>query len=143
MKKQIKKLLNISDKKIKAKRVVSPKNSNQLGIWGENFACHYLKKKKFEILFRRYYTRFGEIDIIASKKSCLYFIEVKLRSQNPLSHPLMSINQTKLKRFKKSIKFFLLKHPEFMDKFSLQTIAFSIEIINNHKAKVNWTPFFL
>lgn len=37
------------------------------GILGEDKACEFLKKQKFEILKRNFRSKFGEIDIIAKK----------------------------------------------------------------------------
>ncbi|ELI0034280.1 YraN family protein, partial [Campylobacter coli] len=46
------------------------------GILGEDKACDFLKKQKFEILKRNFRSKFGEIDIIAKKDGILHFIEV-------------------------------------------------------------------
>lgn len=64
-------------------------NSKLVGDEGEEIACEYLVKKGYKIMGRNYRIKFGEIDIIARKKSKLfrnllfggdktiYFIEVK------------------------------------------------------------------
>ena len=53
--------------------------SNKLkGKLGENIAKDFLVKKGFKILDTNFhYSRFGEIDIIASKSNVIYFVEVK------------------------------------------------------------------
>ncbi len=50
-----------------------------LGSWGEAKAAQYLRKKGYSIIGMNYRTRLGEIDIIASNKRYLAFVEVKLR----------------------------------------------------------------
>jgi putative endonuclease len=50
-----------------------------LGILGENLACAELTARGYEILDRRYRTRFGEIDIIARDGPTIVFVEVKAR----------------------------------------------------------------
>ncbi len=130
-------------KKRPFKKLTSPKAPYQLGHWGEDLSCNYLKKKGFKILNRRFYTRFGEIDIIALKNNSLYFIEVKMRSHNHLAHPLMTITPKKIKRFKKAIQFYLLKHPEIIKEYTIQAVAFSIELKRDGKAHIEWIPFFL
>lgn len=57
-------------------------NSRQLGNYGENIACYYLKEKGYRIIERNYIKEFdnrlkGEIDIIAKKDDIISFIEVK------------------------------------------------------------------
>lgn len=51
----------------------------QLGQWGEGQAVKLLEKKGYKIVERNFYTRYGEIDIIAKDKDYLVFIEVKTR----------------------------------------------------------------
>ena len=51
-----------------------------LGKSGEDLACDELQRRGYEILARRYRTRFGEIDIIASCDKAIVFVEVKART---------------------------------------------------------------
>lgn len=50
-----------------------------LGRWGEEKAAEYLREKKYTIVGMNYACRFGEIDIIASDRRYIVFVEVKLR----------------------------------------------------------------
>ncbi len=50
-----------------------------IGRFGEAAAGEYLRKKGYELLGLNYRTRFGEIDIIASKGGIVAFAEVKTR----------------------------------------------------------------
>ncbi len=50
-----------------------------LGKRGEAFALKYLQKNGFEILQTNFRGTGFEIDIIARKKRCLHFVEVKYR----------------------------------------------------------------
>lgn len=49
----------------------------KIGNIGENIAVVYLISKKFNIIARNTYVRWGEIDIIAIKSRAIYFFEVK------------------------------------------------------------------
>ena len=49
------------------------------GAWGEDYAAAYLRRHGYRILARNYSCRFGEIDIIASDRHYVVFVEVKLR----------------------------------------------------------------
>jgi putative endonuclease len=53
-----------------------------LGKLGEDLACAELARRGYEILERRYRTRYGEIDIIARSGASLVFVEVKARDGN-------------------------------------------------------------
>ncbi len=58
-------------------------NTSQLGQFGENIACEYLKNKGYKIIERNYRQPWGEIDIIAvAPDKTLVFIEVKTMSRN-------------------------------------------------------------
>ena len=70
-----------------------------IGKYGEEIAKNFLIKNKFEILEMNYrYSRIAEIDIIASKKDILHFVEVKTRTQEFFGSPLEAITPNKLKQ---------------------------------------------
>jgi putative endonuclease len=52
-------------------------NNQQLGKTGEKLSVDFLIGKGFKILNRNWRYKKAEIDIIASKKNILIFIEVK------------------------------------------------------------------
>jgi putative endonuclease len=47
------------------------------GNIGEDIACLFLKKMKFEIVARNYRKKWGELDIVALKSGTPHFFEVK------------------------------------------------------------------
>ena len=49
------------------------------GSLGEQAACDELVRRGYAILATRYRSRFGEIDIIATKGGVMGFVEVKSR----------------------------------------------------------------
>jgi len=49
----------------------------RIGRLGEDIAIRYLQRHGFDLIERNYRKPWGEIDIIAQKKSCIRFIEVK------------------------------------------------------------------
>ena len=49
------------------------------GKIGEDLACRELERRGYAILARRYRSRVGEIDIVASDGPTLVFVEVKTR----------------------------------------------------------------
>lgn len=58
-------------------------NRREVGAWGENLAAAWLEKQGYVIVVRNYYTRWGEIDIVARGAQWLSFVEVKLRTRGP------------------------------------------------------------
>ena len=58
---------------------MAPDGRQTLGKTGEDLACAELAQRGYEILERRYRTRYGEIDIIARSGPSLVFVEVKTR----------------------------------------------------------------
>jgi putative endonuclease len=51
----------------------------ELGKLGENLACGELSRRGYEILARRYRTKYGEIDIVARDGRTVVIVEVKTR----------------------------------------------------------------
>lgn len=74
------------------------------GLKAEEEACGFLKTLGFEIMERNFFSKFGEIDIIALKKGVLHFIEVK-SGEN--FDPIYAITPTKLKKIIKTIRCYL------------------------------------
>ncbi len=83
--------------------------TNNLGKFGEDVACEYLKKKGFKILERNYKTKFGEIDIVAkTKDKVLVFVEVKsLKSNNAGFRPEDHFTKKKARQVGRLALFYL------------------------------------
>lgn len=85
-------------------------NKRKFGIIGEKIAQGYLLNKEYEILETNFYTKRGEIDIIAKKDRCIIFIEVKTRTNLKFGTPAMAVNSIKKKHIKSVAKTFLHLH---------------------------------
>lgn len=70
-------------------------NNKKLGAVGENSAADFLIKNKYKIIKRNYKIKCGEIDIIASSKEYIVFIEVKTRTGIKYGLPCQSVNLKK------------------------------------------------
>lgn len=82
--------------------------SRAKGNLAEDRACRYLDENGFMILQRNFYSRFGEIDIIASKDSVLHFIEVK--SGLDYESAIQNITPRKLRKLIKTGETFMKKN---------------------------------
>lgn len=85
-------------------------NTRRFGIIGEKLAQGYLINKGHEILETNFYTKRGEIDIIAKKDNCIVFVEVKTRTNLKFGTPAMAVTFTKRKHIKSVAKTFLYLH---------------------------------
>lgn len=68
----------------------------ETGRLGEEIARRHLIDKNFKIITSNFKTKFGEIDIIASDRKTLVFVEVKLKIGEDFGTPEEMINNQKL-----------------------------------------------
>ena len=77
------------------------KNTTDIGRFGENAACSYLKNLKYKILEQNYFVSHNEIDIIAENKQYIIFVEVKTRTiynGSEFGSPACAVTYSKQKR---------------------------------------------
>ena len=86
-----------------------PDNKSALtkGKIGEQISCDYLTEKGYKIITRNYFSRYGEIDIIAAKDNILSFIEVKTRNNNSIATPGSFVTYSKQQKIIKTALIFL------------------------------------
>ena len=84
-------------------------NTYDIGVFGEERAAEYLKKRKFKIVTRNFKTIFGEVDIISRNKNEIVFVDVKTRSSKSFASPAEFVDNEKLKRIARVTEFFM-KH---------------------------------
>lgn len=89
------------------------KNTTKVGNRAETQASDYLKKNKYRIVERNYKDRFCEIDIIATHKKAIHFVEVKYRTRSDFGGAVGSITPQKYQRMQQSAEYWLSIHPEF------------------------------
>ena len=69
-----------------------------LGKRGEDLACAELRRRGYELLDRRYRTRFGEIDIVARHRGAIVFVEVKARAGQAFGDGAAAVTASKQNR---------------------------------------------
>jgi len=77
-------------------------NKRSEGALYEQQAMVYLKEKGYKILDHNYFTKFGEIDIIAYKDKAYVFVEVKYRSSERHGQPYEAVTRVKQQRIMRS-----------------------------------------
>lgn len=85
-------------------------NKRQLGKHYEQLAGQYLELQGYEILEYNFYSRSGEIDIIAKQDGYLVFIEVKYRKSKVVGHPLEAVSIQKQRTISKCAMFYMKTH---------------------------------
>ena len=85
--------------------------SNLLGAWGEALAADNLRKKHYKIEAAHYYSRFGEIDLVARSGKFLAFVEVKLRRDASFAPAREFVNRAKQDRIRMTASIYLSEHP--------------------------------
>lgn len=83
-------------------------------------ACDFLLAEGFEIVERNFYSRFGEIDIVASKEGVIHFVEVKGSEKY---ESIYAITPKKLSKIIQTIKFYLHKN-SITSPYCIDAIAF-------------------
>ena len=63
------------------------KNNRETGAKAEAIACWFLGQQGYDILEQNFYTKVGEIDIIAKEGQTLVFVEVKYRKDDKKGYP--------------------------------------------------------
>ena len=82
--------------------------SRAKGNLAEEKACEFLFDNGFNIIDRNFYSRFGEIDIIAIKDEVLHFVEVK--SGDDYEKAIQNITKSKLAKLIKTGEVYLKKN---------------------------------
>jgi putative endonuclease len=85
-------------------------NRQSLGLAGEDLACKELERLGYEILARRYRTRFGEIDIVAKHKQTTVFVEVKARCGDEYGGGAAAVTAWKQRRIAQMAVDYLSRH---------------------------------
>ena len=105
-------------------------NTKEIGNLAEDKAVEFLIKNNFTIVDRNFYSRYGEIDIIAKKDKIYHFIEVK-SGRNFQS--IYNITPSKIEKFTKTMQVYL-KQNKINTSYQIDAITIDnqkIEFIEN------------
>jgi putative endonuclease len=94
------------------------------GLSAETRAAAYLMAKGYRIMAKRFRTPYGEIDIVARRRSLLVFVEVKARAS--LDDAAYAVTPRQQQRIIDAAQAWLMAHPEHADfdlRFDVMLIA--------------------
>lgn len=103
------------------------------GALGEKMAHDFLKKKGYSILETNYRCREGEIDIVASHKDCLVFVEVRTKSNLEFGTPEESITPIKITHLKRVAHHYRQKHEKSFASWRIDIVAVELNLNNELK----------
>ena len=86
------------------------KEDRSSGAWGEELAARYLKRHGWRLLERNYACRYGEIDLIASRRGILAFVEVKTRKNALHGEAREYVTPAKQQRILSTASLYLSEH---------------------------------
>jgi putative endonuclease len=118
--------------------------NRKVGKEGEEIATKFLLDKGYKILERNYSTRFGEIDLIASKYkqslaspagNVLIFVEVKLKHGDNFGTPEEMIGSSKLFQVQRMAEFYLMDKPQMAKIYKSYSIG-AVCIVTDKDGKV-------
>jgi len=81
-----------------------------LGKTGEDLACAELERRGYAITARRYRSRFGEIDIVATCGDEIVFVEVKARAGDDFGGGAAAVTTWKQRRIAQMAVDYLTRH---------------------------------
>lgn len=82
-------------------------NNRQTGRRYESVAADYLVEQGYRILERNFYSRQGEIDLVARDGRYLVFVEVKYRSGTANGSPAEAVGPLKQRRIRGTARYYL------------------------------------
>lgn len=82
----------------------------ELGKSAEDLAAQLLADRGYEILARRYRTRYGEIDIVARENATIVFVEVKARTSGEFGHAAETVGAWKQRRLARMAEDYLARN---------------------------------
>ncbi len=111
-------------------------SKKQLGDIGEEKAFQFLSEQGLKLVAKKFYSRFGEIDLIMRDNDYLVFIEVRSRKNMGFGSALESITTAKQNKLRKTADYFLLKNTQLNNKLA----RFDIIIVptTTRYDQINW-----
>lgn len=82
------------------------------GRLAEQAVCRYLETEGFTVVEQNWRTRYCEIDVVAQKADCIYFVEVKYRRLSLQGSGIEYITPKKLRQMTFAAEMWISDHPQ-------------------------------
>lgn len=107
--------------------------ANPRGAVFEKFAEKTLVSLGFKILARNFYSKRGEIDIIAQKGDIIAFVEVKARKQDSMVSGFSAVTPHKQRKIIATALWYLKTHPcDLQPRFDVFSIVTENGVVISH-----------
>jgi len=96
------------------------------GKEGEEMAAKWLVDYGYQLIDQNNSTKFGELDIIATKNNILIFVEVKFKQTEDFGTPEEMIGKNKLMQVQRTAEMYLLNNPDIAkiyDRYQIDAIC--------------------
>ncbi len=93
------------------------------GKAGEEIAANHLQKLGYRILERNYRCPLGEIDLVATEKDTLVFVEVKSRKTELFGDPELAVGKAKQKKIALISTYYLSQKGPLPEKARFDVVA--------------------
>ncbi len=97
-----------------------------IGKKGEDIAKDWLEKNGYAIIEQNWRHSYWEVDIIASKKNKLHFVEVKTRNSHKFGKPEEGFNKNKMKSLKNAAEAYQYQYPTWT-KIQFDILAITLQ----------------
>ena len=102
-------------------------NRKRIGARGEKLARDFLKNKGYHIRETNFRCRYGEIDIVAQKKDCIVFIEVRTKTNSVFGTPEESITTAKRQKLVSTALAYLQMHAKPLAQWRIDFVAVELD----------------
>ena len=107
---------------------MSSKSLNRTtGKLGEKIGEDYLKEQGYQILERNVRSPFGEIDLVASDRGTLVFVEIKTRRDVTFGFPEEAVGRRKRNQLVRLASWYLARHPKLRPSVRFDVLAIQID----------------
>ncbi len=101
-------------------------DTRSLGRKGEDLAVAYLEGLGYRVKERNFYTRWGEIDIVAEREGSLHLVEVRTVTRGGMLDPREALTRKKRDHLWRAVQIYLKKR-KWRGDFSVDFIAIEWE----------------
>jgi len=99
----------------------------QIGNFGQQLAADFLLGKSYKILAQNYFTKVGEIDLIAEKDGQIVFVEVKTRLSDKFGLPEDAVDRKKREKMHQAGLKYLEEKQIESENFRFDIVAVEID----------------
>ena len=99
----------------------------ETGNLGEKLAAGFLKKQGYHILQANYRCPEGEVDIVARRKDCLVFIEVRTKRSQEFGSPEESITLAKMAKLRRVAEHYRQTHDDTPASWRIDVVAVELD----------------